>query len=79
MGESVEAVRRTLSACEPDNPEKEETALLLIMWLLLALEPAEEQKYETEESPPGPPSGEGAALFLPSPGKEHVRAVSSPS
>ncbi len=36
-------------------------------------EPAAEQKQnETEDSPPGPPPGEGAALFSPSPEKEQT-------
>ncbi len=35
--------------------------------------PAAEQKQnETEDSPPGPPPGEGAALFSPSPEKEQT-------
>ncbi len=35
--------------------------------------PAAEQKQnETEDSPPGPPLGEGAALFSPSPEKEQI-------
>ncbi len=29
-------------------------------------------KKETEDSPPGPPPGEGAALFSPSPEKEQI-------
>ncbi len=54
----------------------------------VALGPAAEQKQnETEDSPPGPPPGEGAALFSPSPEKEQlqhlpvarVRAASSTS
>ncbi len=35
--------------------------------------PAAEQKQnETEDSPPGPPLGDGAALFSPSPEKEQI-------
>ncbi len=38
-----------------------------------ALGPAAEQKQnETDDSPPGPPPGEGAALFSPSPEKEQT-------
>ncbi len=47
----------------------------VLSWLLAkwALGPAAEQKQnETEDSPPGPPPGEGAALFSPSPEKEQT-------
>ncbi len=33
---------------------------------------AEQKQTETEDSPPGPPPGEGAALFSPSPEKEQT-------
>ncbi len=32
----------------------------------------EQKQNETEDSPPGPPPGEGAALFSPSPEKEQT-------
>ncbi len=41
-GESEEAVRRTLSARGPENPEEKEIALSLRMWVPLAHEPAAE-------------------------------------
>jgi hypothetical protein len=70
-GESEEAARRTLSSREPENPEEKEIALLLRRWVPLALEPAAEQKQkETQDSPPGPPPGEGATLSSSSPEKE---------
>ncbi len=73
VGESEEAGRRTLSSHGPENPEEKEIALSLRRWVLLALGPAAEQKQnETEDSPPGPPPGEGAALFSPSPEKEQT-------
>ncbi len=73
MGESEEAGRRTLSSHGPENPEEKEIALSLKRWVPLALGPAAEQKQnETEDSPPGPPPGEGAALFSPSPEKEQT-------
>ncbi len=50
-----------------------QTALSLIRWVPLALGPVAEQKQnETEDSPPGPPPGEGAELFSPSPEKEQT-------
>ncbi len=65
VGESEEAGRRTLSSHGPENPEEKEIALSLRRWVLLALGPAAEQKQnETEDSPPGPPPGEGAAAVL---------------
>ncbi len=73
VGESEEAGRRTLSSHGPENPEEKEFALSLRRWVSLALGPAAEQKQnETEDSPPGPPPGEGAALFSPSPEKEQT-------
>jgi hypothetical protein len=42
-GESEEAAHRTLSPRELENPEEKEIALLLKMWVPLALEPAAEQ------------------------------------
>ncbi len=63
VGESEEAGRRTLSSHGPENPE--EIALSLRRWV-----PTETN--ETEDSPPGPPPGEGAALFSPSPEKEQT-------
>ncbi len=73
VGESEEAGRRTLSSHGPENPEEKEIALSLRRWVPLALGPAAEQKQnETEDSPPGPPPGEGAALFSPSPEKEQT-------
>ncbi len=51
---------------------------LLAKWVVGESEeagPAAEQKQnETEDSPPGPPPGEGAALFSPSPEKEQTPA-----
>ncbi len=73
VGESEEAGPRTLSSHGPENPEEKEIALSLRRWVPLALGPAAEQKQnETEDSPPGPPPGEGAALFSPSPEKEQT-------
>ncbi len=73
VGESEEAQRRTLSSHGPENPEEMEIALSLRRWVPLALGPAAEQKQnETEDSPPGPPPGEGAALFSASPEKEQT-------
>ncbi len=73
VSESEEAGRRTLSSHGPENLEEKEIALSLRRWVLLALGPAAEQKQnETEDSPPGPPPGEGAALFSPSPEKEQT-------
>ncbi len=73
VGESEEAGRRTLSSHGPENPEENKFALSLRRWVPLALGPAAEQKQnETEDSPPGPPPGEGAALFSPSPEKEQT-------
>ncbi len=43
-GESEEAMRRTLSARGPENPEEKEIALSLKMWVPLSLGPAAEQK-----------------------------------
>ncbi len=52
---------------------RKEIALSLSKWVPLALGPAAEQKQnETKDSPPGPPPGEGAALFSPSPEKEQT-------
>ncbi len=45
-----------LSSHGPENPEEKEIALSLKRW--------EQKQNETEDSPPGPPPGEGAALFL---------------
>ncbi len=65
VGESEEAGRRTLSSHGPENPEEKEIALSLRRWVPLALGPAAEQKQnETEDSPPGPPPGEGAGAVL---------------
>ncbi len=73
VGESEEAGCRTLSSHGPENPEEKEIALSLRKWVPLALGPAAENKQnETEDSPPGPPPGEGAALFSPSPEKEQT-------
>ncbi len=73
VGESEEAGRRTLSSHGPENPEEKKIALSLRKWVPLALGPVAEQKQnETEDSPPGPPPGEGAALFSPSPEKEQT-------
>ncbi len=44
VGESDEAGRQTLSSHGPENPEEKEIALSLRRWVLLALEPAAEQK-----------------------------------
>ncbi len=63
MGESEEAGRRTLSSHGPENPEEKEIALSLRKW---------QNQKETQDSPPGPPPGEGAALFLQSPEKEQT-------
>ncbi len=68
MGESEEAGRRTLSSHGSENPEEKEIALSLrsgYRW-------SEQKQNETEDSPPGPPPGEGAALFSPSPEKEQT-------
>ncbi len=74
VGESEEAGRRTLSSHGPENPEEKEIALSLRKWVPLALGPAAEQKQnETKDSPPGPPPGEVAALFSPSPEKEQLQ------
>ncbi len=54
-GESENAGRRTLLSYGPENPEEQEIALSLKKWVPLA--------HETQDSPPGPPPGEGAALF----------------
>ncbi len=70
VGESEEAGHRTLSSHGPENPEEKEIALSLKKWVPLALGPAAETK--TEDSPPGPPPGEGAVLFSPSPEKEQI-------
>ncbi len=76
VGKSEDAGRRTLSLSHthgPENPEEKEIALSLRKWVPLALGPAAEQKQsETEDSPSGPPPGEGAALFSPSPEKELI-------
>ncbi len=73
VGESEEAGLRTLSSHGRENPEEKEIALSLRRWVPLALGPAAEQKQnKTEDSPPGPPPGEGAALFSPSPEKEQT-------
>ncbi len=73
VGESEEAGRRTLSSHGPENPEEKEIALSLRRWVPLTLGPAADQKQnETEDSPPGPPPGEGEALFSPSPEKEQT-------
>ncbi len=64
VGESEEAGRRTLSSHGPENPEEKEIALSLRRWV--------QKQNETEDSPPGPPPGEGAALFSPSPEKEQT-------
>ncbi len=64
MVESEESGRRTLSSHGPENPEEKEIALSL--WK------AEQKQNETEDSPLGPPPGEGAALFSPSPEKEQT-------
>ncbi len=65
VGESEEAGRRTLSSHGPENLEEKEIALSLRKW-------AEHKQNETEDSPHGPPPGEGAALFSPSPEKEQT-------
>ncbi len=69
VGESEEAGRRTLSSHGPENPEEMEIALSLRSWVPLA-HVAEHKP--NEDSPPGPPPGEGAALFSPSPEKEQT-------
>ncbi len=61
VGESEEAGRRTLSSHGPANPKEKEIALS-----------CESGGTETEDSPPGPPPGKGAALFSPSPEKEQI-------
>ena len=79
MGESEEAVRRSLSSHEPCNSEEGEFALLLKMWVPLAVRPvAEQNKTETEDSPPGPPPGEGVALSSPSPEEQFSASPSCP-
>ncbi len=73
MGEIEEAGRRTWSFHGPENPEEKEFALYLRKWVPLALGQAAELKKEKKKDfPPGPPPGEGAALFSPSPGKEQT-------
>ncbi len=69
VGESEEAGHRTLTFHEPENPEEKEIALSLRRWVPLA----EQKQNETEDSPPGPPPGEGAALFSLSPEKEQTQ------
>ncbi len=66
VGESEEAGRGTLSSHGPENPEENEIALFLRKWV------PEQKQNETEDYPPGPPPGEGAALFSPSPEKEQT-------
>lgn len=44
VGENEEAVRRSLSTHEPCNSEEREIALLLKLWVPLAVGPAAEQK-----------------------------------
>ncbi len=68
VGESEEAGRRTLSSHGPENPEEKEIALSLRRWVPVV----EEKQTETEDSPLGPPPGEEAALFSPSPEKEQT-------
>ncbi len=76
VGESEEAGRRTLSSHGPEKPEEKEIALSLRRWVPVALGPAAEQKQnETEDSPPGPPPGEGAAQFSPSPTSGPLRRL----
>ncbi len=65
VGESEQAGSRTLSSHGPENPEEMKIALSLKKW-------AEQKQNETEDSPPGLPPGEGAALFSPSPEKEQT-------
>ncbi len=49
----------------PENLEEKEIVLSLRRWVPLALGPAAEQKQnETEDSPPGPPPGEGDGAVL---------------
>ncbi len=67
VGESEEAGRHTLSSHGPENPEENEIAL---SWE--SGYPWTSGGTETEDSPPGPPPGEGAALFSPSPEKEQI-------
>ncbi len=49
VGESEEAVRRTLSSHGPENPEEKEIALSLRRWVPLALGPAAEQKQNEQK------------------------------
>ncbi len=62
VGESEEAGRRTLSSHGPENPEENSSFF----------EKVGTKQNETEDSPPGPPPGEGAALFSASPEKEQT-------
>ena len=79
MGENEEAVRRSSSTHEPCNSEEREIALLLKMWVPPAVGPAAEQKEKkTEDSPPGPPPGEGVALFPPTPEEQSPTSPSCP-
>ncbi len=66
--------RQGVAHCRPmDLRTRRKIALSLRRWVPLALGPAAEQKQnETEDSPTGPPPGEGAALFSPSPEKEQT-------
>ncbi len=71
VGESEEAGRCTLSSHGPENLEEKEIALSLRKW-------AEQKQNETKDSPPGPPPGEGAVLFSPSPEKEQRASPGCP-
>ncbi|RXN24637.1 hypothetical protein ROHU_006043 [Labeo rohita] len=67
----VSATRLTPSTVPSCDPEMEEIALLLKMWVPLGSEePAAEQKQkETKDCPPGPPPGE-EVVPTPSPGEQ---------
>ncbi len=72
VGESEEAGRRTLSSHGPENPDRSGERKLLSLEKVGTAGPWTSGGTETEDSPPGPPPGEGASLFSPSPEKEQI-------
>ena len=77
--ESGPAFDRPQLSEPPGDPEMKETALLLKIWVPLGLSPAAEQKQNgTQDSPPGPPPGDGA-VRSPSPGEQSSSSPGRPS
>ncbi len=79
VDESGEVLLLPLLSEPSSDPEMIETALLLKIWVPLAVGPAAEQKEKgTKDLPPGPPPGEGA-VQSPSPEEQSQSSPGRPS